>query len=639
MLYFLVAGILCCNYFSLPYILIYSLLALTIITIIYKKSIADILLLFIIFSIGNTLNIKTYTKYNPQDNYQITTICTKQLKHNNYILKSNNQLFYLSSYNIDTVYSIGDSLNFCTKITPLKILENPNEFNYNEYLQKEGVYYQLHPTSKIKILGKKKNTVSIFAQLRNKLLIKSAKLTKDTIPETLINTLCLGYKQDIDKELHQLFLTTGTVHLLSVSGLHTGAIYLILSYILKTIGLRSKKASLLTLPLLWGYACLTGLSPSVIRAATILSFITIGTAFNKNSTPINSLCAAAFFTLIISPLSIYSLSFLMSYAAYSGIILIYPKLIDLLHKVAPIPSPIVSHISSAIAITISAQLLTLPISAYYFHTININGFLANIVAVPLATIILYFASILMLLPTSIGLLIVPAFEKLVGLLVRFLTIISPISVNINNLYPDKITIIAIYILFIILTAYYISQHRYWMYIEYILIITLTAYLGFKNYNISQKSELTIFHYYKESAIVFNHQGYYYDIYNNTNKNSIPKTEAYKKQNKLQTLSDETIKFKNAKFSYQNNYLISKHDTIFIANSKHKNILACNTLIITDNIKPEVLYSFSKTNYPKTIILDGSNHKYTLNEWEQFSNTNNLKLNSTMKLGCIILSLK
>ena len=209
----------------------------------------------------------------------------------------------------------GDSLHFNARILPFRQNANPGEFSYARYLKQKNVFFHLLPVSPIRQNGHSDDLYTVFDHLRKKWLSKTHRLFSDSTCCQLVNALCLGYKNDLDSEVQNLFISTGTVHLLSVSGLHTGAIYLFILFIFKSIGFPSRKITFVVLPILWCYVCLTGLSPSVVRAATILSFIHIGQYFNRSYTPLNSVAAAAILTLSFHPSNLYSLSFLLSYSA------------------------------------------------------------------------------------------------------------------------------------------------------------------------------------------------------------------------------------------------------------------------------------------------------------------------------------
>ncbi|MFR6556497.1 MAG: ComEC/Rec2 family competence protein [Alistipes putredinis] len=135
------------------------------------------------------------------------------------------------------------------------------------------------------------------------------------------------------------------------------------------------------------------LSLRLQRQQPSLSFITIGEAFRQETIPLNAIAAAAFFSLLIHPELLYSVSFQMSYAAYTGIILIYPLMrIKKMHKY-------LRPLYSLLCISFSAQAMTLPIMAYYFHTISLNSIFINIISVPIASFLLYGG--IMLLATGI----------------------------------------------------------------------------------------------------------------------------------------------------------------------------------------------------------------------------------------------
>jgi len=629
----LVSGILCSDFIIVSAYVFFATFFVALLFLKKNRLLADVFLVFAIFVIGIQIAARPETLYEKDEIYIIESRCEEILSHNNYILSVNNQQFYLSNFQIDTSYNLGDSLRFNAKIMELHNRSNPGEFNYNKYLNKKGVYHQLIPRSDIEVVGSSHDIRSFFNKLRDKLIHKTERLTQDTIAGTLINALFLGYKDDIDAYFRDLFVTTGTVHLLSVSGLHTGAIYLLLVFIFKHIGLSGKKTSLALIPILWGYACLTGLSPSVVRASTILSFVTVGRALNRSYTPLNSLSASAFFTLLIEPNTLYSLSFLLSYSAYAGIMLIYPFLYNLPGKLPPI----VSSIYSCCCITIAAQLPTLPIGAYYFHTININGFLANIVAVPIATIVLYSSAICLALPFFISKYLIIVHEFLCSILVSFLELFAPYSVNLNNLYPSAIMVLLLYLGIIVFVVYLLTRKRHWLYVEVFITISLLLYLSFTNIHLSSKSEIAIFHYYHQTAIIINHKGYYSYIKNTTN--STVRTQAYIRQNKLKSLPEHHGFMDNDLF-LQDYRLIGKKDTILLRDKFKADYSTCKVLIITDNLSPTTMFRDVKSvKLPQKIIIDGSSTFYTIQKWEKFCYKYNIELQKTTERGFICFKLK
>lgn len=593
----------------------------------------DILLVSAFFFVGLTRSSHSTFNYTLESVYLVQSRCIEELPRNQYIVSAYDQKFYLSNYYTDTNYGVGDSLTFCARISHLSANTNPGEFSYAEYLKQKEVHYQFIPCSEIRKNGHSDPIYSFFSKQRDKLLNKTKVLIRDSTNKMLIDALCLGFKNDLDHDLQDLFITTGTVHLLSVSGLHTGAIYLLILFLFKRLGLSGKKTELGIIPLLWMYACLTGMSPSVVRAATILTFITIGKAFCRSYTPINSLAASAFFSLLIQPSNLYSLSFLLSYSAYAGILVIYPFLFRLPGKLPPIPS----KVYACFCITIAAQLPTLPVSAYCFHTLNINGFLANLIAVPLATLLLYSASISLVLPCVIGQYTMPVSEILCKILTGFLRLFAPYSYNLKDLYPTLFTILLLYGSLISILLFIVYKKRYGLYGTILCLVFLTGHLMMINLHINSKQEIIIFHHYKQSAVLLRHKGYYSYLINTT---KLPgKKCPYILQNKIKPLPPAHGIITPC-ICWQSPLLYWGNDTILIAGNQHPFYQSCSILIVTDNISPEKLINITTSNrYPDLLITDGSNHKQVTQKWYDFCKNHKIPFRNTFDTGYISLPLK
>lgn len=597
------------------------------------RSIADIFLLFVIVYIGWQISLHTWTDYDKNNLYLLHCRCEEKLTHNNYILSTRHQKFFLSHFHTNTQYRIGDSLVFCAHILPVHKSTNPGEFDFARYLKQKEVYHQVVPFSDIQLKGHSHTLLSVFSGFRERLLSKTNKLTEDTICRQLIHALCLGYKNDLNPEFRNLFIDTGTVHILSVSGLHTGAIFLLLIFLFKIMGLSGKKMSLGVIPLLWAYACLTGLAPSTVRASTILSFITFGKAFSRTYTPINSLAASAFFTLLVQPSTLYSLSFLLSYSAYTGILLLYP----FFYQWGTAWPSLFSKIYACCCLTISAQLPTLPLSAFYFHTVNINGFLTNIIAIPLATLFLYSSAFCLFLPAGISQYLIVIPELLSRILVFCLNTFAPYIVNLKELYPSSLTIILIYGCLLTLGSYILLKKRYWLKVHLLCLCLLFYCLVATNLYLSSQAEIVILHHKQESDIVLNYKGYYTFLAHTCDSSG--KATPYIRQNKLKALPVHTG-VTAPMLWWQKPYLYWKKDTILIADRQVGEKVYPDILIVTQDILPHHLFTTPNSpKYPRLIIADGSNRKYTLQEWQEFCESHNINFQNTSEIGSICLPLK
>lgn len=592
----------------------------------------ELFLIVTVLSYGFVISAPPLFTPFPDKIYRIDGRCNEILPHHNLILSVSNQNYYLSHFYTDTIYMPGDSLHFNARILPFRQNANPGEFSYARYLKQKNVFFHLLPVSPIRQNGHSDDLYTVFDHLRKKWLSKTHRLFSDSTCCQLVNALCLGYKNDLDSEVQNLFISTGTVHLLSVSGLHTGAIYLFILFIFKSIGFPSRKITFVVLPILWCYVCLTGLSPSVVRAATILSFIHIGQYFNRSYTPLNSVAAAAFLTLSFHPSNLYSLSFLLSYSAYTGILTIYPFLYRFAGKLPPFPA----KIYACCCITVAAQLPTLPISAYYFHTINLNGFLANLVAVPLATFLLYAAMLCLLLPFLLSQYLAWIPEVTEKIIMGFLHIFAPYSFNLHHLYPSVPTVLLSYISLIFLYLYFTKPGKKWRrYSMFTLFILLCWHIS-SHFYLANRQEIIVFQLPQKSAIILNYKGYY--TYLLRSSDSLPQTQPYIAQNNLRSLPDHQGFLGNG-LSYHSGQLCSLKDTLTIASASNLPLTKGQILIVTHNLSPEKIFSPEEHRYPAQIVLDGSNTAFNIRLWDKFCRQHHLTLINTAETGSFRYSLR
>jgi len=207
-----------------------------------------------------------------------------------------------------------------------------------------------------------------------------------------VGALTLGYKEDLDKDLRRHFQASGAAHVLAVSGLHTGIIYALLIALL-TLGGRFRPMhenrlgrcaiSLIIIGAMWGYAWLTGMTPSVVRAVLMVTIFEVGHMTYKRSFSINTIAAAAVLILLVKPTDLWSVSFQLSFAATAAIVYLTPTF---LFKERKWPR-IVTYIAGILIVSIAAQLGTLPITMYYFKQVSTYFLLTNLMVLPLASLL------------------------------------------------------------------------------------------------------------------------------------------------------------------------------------------------------------------------------------------------------------
>ena len=202
--------------------------------------------------------------------------------------------------------------------------------------------------------------------------------------------LTLGYKEELSQELRQHFQVSGAAHVLAVSGLHTGILYGVIVWLL-TLGGRFRPMhenrigrwalSLVVIAAMWGYAWLTGMTPSVVRAVVMVTIFEVGRMSYQRAFSLNTIAAAAFFILVARPTDLWSVSFQLSFAATAAIV----SLPRPLHEGGEIVGKVGTFLGGIIMVSLAAQIGTLPITIHYFGQVSTYFLVTNLIVLPLAT--------------------------------------------------------------------------------------------------------------------------------------------------------------------------------------------------------------------------------------------------------------
>jgi len=578
-----------------------------------------------LFLTGAYLTEKTSPSVIPGNTYMLEGRCDRILSPGKIIVSDHQTYTYLQVPDSAKI-TIGDSLSCLARLYPLVLSQNRYDFNYHNYLHNQGIDVRGFPVGDIRKTGHSHNLYSISRFAQEYLLSKLQRVVPDSTTFRLLAALCLGNRQEVTPSIKQLFQETGTIHLLAISGLHMGAIFILLSYLLKLFHLKNKKFRLILIPLIWTATGITGFSPSACRAATILSFVTIGQVFQQETISFNAIAAAAFFSLLVKPTLLYSVSFQMSYAAYTGITLIYP-----LMKIKKQHPGLLRKIYSLFCISFSAQILTLPITAYYFHTINLNSLLINIAAVPIATFLLYGGIVLLVLPGCIG--IYPAYivACLARVFIGGLEVFSRIAINLPDLYPTSTHIILLYSIIILFIIYFITRMRLVLRLLCAIVGLLVIFTCCYTYYKQTGQEIVICNTYKHSTILLNYKGYYTYL---KNTDSLSRLSSYIAANQLKALPPHDA-FSGEQIKYADNLLHSSCHTVAILDHTHPARSGGTILIVTENAYPPISFDTP----PCRIILDNSNSFGCIKAWDNFCFRHQIPIFKTHELGTITLSLK
>ena len=438
------------------------------------------------------------------NSYAVVFKVKQQNKGNDWQNEGSKMMLYLQKDKQVRSLQMGDQLLLNSSIRQVKNLGNPYEFDYASYLKTQHILY----TSYVDSLSWNrvgKNTDFSFrviaAQWRDNLLEIYRKNGIKGESFDILAALTLGYKTSLDPDTKKAWANAGAMHVLAVSGLHVGIIYLIMSFLLRFLT-KLKYGSLLRgfvlLITLWLYAFLTGLSPSVMRSASMFSFIVIGEMLKRNGSVYNSLAVSAFFLLLIDPFLLFTVGFQFSYLAVVGIVFFQPKI----DKLLQVKNVILKKLWQLTSVSLAAQVGTFPLAIYYFHQFPSYFLISGYIVILMAGVLIYLSAILLILsPIEIlskylGWLLQNVVEMMNYLIIKIQN--WPGSV-VKNLSMNSMELVLIYGLILSLISLLVFKKRKAIYTFLMLVICLqipSTYALFKE----GEAELIVFNSQRNSII-------------------------------------------------------------------------------------------------------------------------------------------
>ncbi|MEO9869295.1 ComEC/Rec2 family competence protein [Ekhidna sp.] len=359
---------------------------------------------------------------------------------------------YVRKDSATTLLKYGDHLIIAGSYYEIPGPDNPSEFNYKSYLERQGIYgHSFVRSDQLRITLN--DPPNLFLNLAFNLRNSATQTIDQHIPSKRENgiakALLLGIKDHLDNDVKKAYSSAGAMHVLAVSGLHVGIIYLLIQLLfgkLRKSGKWGKRLfGLISVLIIWFYATLTGLSPSVLRAATMFSLVAVSQATAREGNIYNTLGFAAFILLLFDPYLIYSVGFQLSFAAVIGIVYLQPKI----YRLIDFRNFFLDKAWAITCVSIAAQLATFPLSAYYFHQFPSYFLVSNLIVIP-SSFLMLVGGVFMLIIDPI----VPIIGHIVGVVLhKFIwvlnEIISYVHILPNSLiewiFMDKISLIFIYL--------------------------------------------------------------------------------------------------------------------------------------------------------------------------------------------------
>lgn len=489
---------------------------------------------------------------------------------------------------------------------------NPLEFDYREYLKKSHTYHQIFVKSdQYKTIVQKRyqgiDLTGLALETRRRFLEKLQPYFKEQEYFSIVAALLYGFRSDISEDSIKAFINTGTIHVLSVSGMHVAVLFGFLSLIFKRIAWPKALAwvpLILLFCSIWGYAFIAGLDPPIVRAAIMISFVICAKYMKRKSSALNALIVAVTIILICSPRAVTDVGLQLSFLAVLGMILCIP----VLDKIIRVKQPFMRFLRDTFTISIAAQIFTTPLTLYYFGQFPTYFLLANLFVDLPSTLVMYLGFIMTVNPLEwVNIILGNIVERLIASILYGLKYLD--SLAFSTIKIDIITegslLLSYFATFSFLYAYRWKDRKY----SYLGLFCLTGMLfidvnqqytyrhkeRFRIYN--TRDEFTMGYYRHGRAVIYST----FDSLAHANLQYACGREmrilASPQHIQFISLADNTKK---------RNFLITlPMGKIAVMENPKGKLAQADILIVRKNAVYE-LSSFVHEIRPKLVVLDGSN---------------------------------
>lgn len=287
----------------------------------------------------------------------------------------------------------------------------------------------------------------VFLKCRHRLLVRLSEQGMAGEQYAIVAAMALGDKSTLTQELRDIYSVTGASHVLALSGLHLGIIYVMLSFFLS--GKRWQILSQILMILgIWAFAFLVGLPVSVVRSATMLSVYALFSLGHRDRMSLNTLAFTAMLILMLNPLSLFDVGFQLSFAAVTAILLLVPLFEGVFARKYLQEHRTIRWLWGMVTVSCAAQIGVAPLIAYYFGRFSTLFLLTNFIVIPAATLILYGSLVALIVPSIASLLI----YMVTALNTALAWIASIPGASIEGLRPTVLQTVMVYL---VITACYL----------------------------------------------------------------------------------------------------------------------------------------------------------------------------------------
>lgn len=530
-------------------------------------------------------------------------------------------LYFKKDSSLQVTY--GSQIIFKKSLQEIKNSGNPGGFDYKRYSLFQGITHQVYlkPDEFEVLSGKKENPFRKFIYTsREKVLNILRTNIKGDKELGLAEALLIGYKDDLEQSLVQSYTNTGVVHIIAISGLHLGLIYWLLALLLKPLKKRRKTrwlSPVLIITGLWLFSLLAGAQPSILRSALMFTCIVLGESLSRKTSIYNTMAVSAFILLCINPYWLWDVGFQLSYAAVLSIIIFMRPVYNWFY----IKNKLLDFIWKLNAVTIAAQILTVPLSIYHFHQFPNLFLLTNFLAVPLSSAILLGEIFLCVIS------FIPALALLAGKIISWL-------IWIMNTYIEKIEAIPfslwdglqISILQAVLLLLFAAGTSYWLMEKSkaglkLGLLTLLGFAALRSYSFMQsdrQQKIIVYNVPQKRAIdIVSGRNYLFIGDSDLLANDFARNFHLKPSRILYRINDGTTLDNLSLFenylSYNDKHILLLDESVsFLAEGAKPSV---DLLVISKNPKIYIKKLAASLNI-RQVVFDGSVPAWKANYWKK-----------------------
>lgn len=534
----------------------------------------------------------------------------------------------------------GEKFLFKKQMQEVQNSGNPGAFDYKQYCAFRGIYHQVY-LKKNEWISLKSKAINAFDEClinsRQAILNALRKFIHGAAEIGIAEALLIGYKEDLDKDLVQAYSNTGVVHIIAISGLHLGLIYVMLFWIANKIPVvkRCRLCKLiLILSSLWLFSLLTGGSASVLRSAVMFSCILAGDTLQRKSSIYNSLAASAFLLLCYNPYLLWDVGFQLSYLAVVGIVALQKPIYNLLY----VKNKWLDKVWRLLAVSLAAQIFATPVCIYYFHQFPNYFLLTNLIAVPLSSLILFLEIALLVvawipgLPLYLGNLI----SSLIWLMNEFVFFVQglPFALT-SNIHQGFLETVILYLLILGICYWWLQRSKQAALLSITMLLIIIILRGAGKHH-----KLIVYNIPKHTAIDFIQGESYYFVGDSVlkpgtklaNFHLLPSRIFHDASNPAGTLTG--LEQHGFYYVHGKNIFVTG-DKIYLSDSPEK--IKLDAVIITKHMRMDI-ESLSRLFDVKCYVIDASNSMWKIEKLKKECELLHLRCFIVPEHGAYILDL-